>query len=520
MRIKKAIHYAQHLIQLKNTPSVDIVDSFENIFLNDSLITAINIKTKNNCGGGFLVPLYICRSYVAPVETSVYLGRLDMNVFNYLERNTSIKTNTLFDCQQKKRNVLIIQLDSKAGIRNYTCVIPMSDSYEMIEDNCVYNYLENYICFIHSFSREELVRDSLSQLMFSCLTQLNGHMETCYMQIEENIFETYFKKAIFRSNKNDKFVDIYRFYIHKALFENEREESANYVILRYDSTNYLRHGGYRCLSEDSENSQMMASKCFGNKHFQLAIAFRSVPEYHLQFYIHVADNVFDVFLKNSITEEFGYESDFIEYASSDFELQLYSHQVNKTLSLSLKESSLLKVLINLYQNMLDSCDFRVLSYVLNICHDFRIFENLSRYVFANLFQLAGDNFDCELSELYCILFTCITLSDTTFTRVTSSTDLNGGILCIVLYYHTLFYSIVTDVNECRQTVHNSRGLCVDTSWSLLNNFFGSHMKPYDCHSDNFLEIRRDFLMEERGCKATALTCSSVNVSFIRANEFV
>ena len=230
--------------------------------------------------------------------------------------------------------------------------------------------------------------------------------------------------------------------------------------------------------------------------------------------------MFDIFLKNSITEEFGYDSDFFEYASSDFELKLYSHQVNRTVLLSLKESSLLKVLVNLYKNALISYDFRVLSYIFNTCHDYRIFENLSRYIFANLFQLAGDNFDFELDEVYCILFTCITLSDTTFTRVTSSTDLNGGILSIVLYYHALFYSIVTDVNECRQAVHNSRGVCVDKSWAALNNFFGSHMKPYDCHSDNVLEIRRDFLIEERGCKATALTCSSVNVTFIRANEYI
>ena len=275
---------------MKNTPSVDILDSFENIFLNESLITAINIKTKSNCSGGFLVPLYICRSDIAPVENSVYLGRLDMNVFNYLERKTSIKTNTMFDYQQKKRNVLIIQLDSKAGIQNYTCIIPMSDDFEMIEDNCVYNYLENYVCFIHSFSIDDLIRDSLSQLMFSCLTQLNGYMESYYLQIEENIFASYFEKAIFRSQQtkknDDNFVDIYRFYIHKALFENECEESVNYVLLRYDSTNYLRHGGYRCLSEDVDNSAM-ASKCFGNSNFQLAIAFRSEPEYHLQFYVHV-----------------------------------------------------------------------------------------------------------------------------------------------------------------------------------------------------------------------------------------
>ena len=93
----------------------------------------------------------------------------------------------------------------------------------MLDDNCIYNYLEKYVCFVHSFQIGDLIRDSLSQLMFSCLTQLNGYTENYYLQIEENIFETYFKKANFRHNKTDKIVDIYRFYIHKALFENECE---------------------------------------------------------------------------------------------------------------------------------------------------------------------------------------------------------------------------------------------------------------------------------------------------------
>ena len=290
--------------------------------------------------------------------------------------------------------------------------------------------------------------------------------------------------------------------------------------MRYDSTRDLHESGFTCLSEDLDNSQMIASKCFGNKHFQLVIAYRSDPEYHLQYYVHVSDYVFEKFLKNSVTEEMGYESDFREFNSSDFELQLYRHQVNKTILLSLKEQSLLKVLIDLYNDSLVFGDFHVLSYVFNTCYDCRVYENLTMFIFANLFQLAGDNFECELDEVYCILFTCIALSDTTFTRLTSSTDLNGGILSIVLYFHSLFYSVITDTNDDRHCVHNGSGLCVDKSWSALNNFFGSHMRPYDCESDNFLELRRDFLMEERGCKATALTCSSVNVSFIRSNEYI
>ena len=102
-----------------------------------------------------------------------------------------------------------------------------------------------------------------------------------------------------------------------------------------------------------------------------------------------------------------------------------------------------------------------------------MFENLSKYVFTNLFQPAFYNFDSNLDEVYCILFTCIVLSDINFIHVTSKA-LNGS---IILYFRSLFYTIVSDGNKARRILHNNKGLCVDESWSAINNFFGSHVKP-------------------------------------------
>ena len=74
------------------------------------------------------------------------------------------------------------------------------------------------------------------------------------------------------------------------------------------------------------------------------------------------------------------------------------------------------------------------SYVLTVSYRASVFKNLSVYIFKNLFRLVSDNFmGLSFDEIYCILFTCVVLSDRSFTRATSTSKnvINGGVVSII-----------------------------------------------------------------------------------------
>ena len=318
--------------------------------------------------------------------------------------------------------------------------------------------------------------------------------------------------------KNTNITNIYRIYTHDALFDSIYE-TINYLLLKYDATTDLQDiQGHNCFSQyDVAYGDILASKCFDNKYFQLVIVCGNEPEAHLQFYLHVASVVFNDFIEGSIEEEYGNDELFISPEHDNFIVYLFRKTQKKRTLLTLVQQSMLRLLILLYQGQLEYEDFY--AYVFTVCYRPALFEALSVYVFANLFQLASDNFDSVFDEIYCILFTCIVLSDVNFVRVTSR-DVNGGMVSIIFYFYSLYYMIVGNGNKTRCVVHRNKGSsCVETKESEVH-YFGLHKKPYEGTSNNFLEIRHDYLVEQMMCKTTIMKCSCINLSIIKAAEYV
>ena len=119
-----------------------------------------------------------------------------------------------------------------------------------------------------------------------------------------------------------------------------------------------------------------------------------------------------------------------EYFQEDdsFQISIFGKQQRNKIVLSLKEQSLLTMLITLYKS-----DFAYNDFYANHVSSFytpKVYERLSIYIFSNLFQLPALYFSGNLDEVYCILFTCVALSDSNFVCVTSK-GLNGGVVSII-----------------------------------------------------------------------------------------
>ena len=85
-------------------------------------------------------------------------------------------------------------------------------------------------------------------------------------------------------------------------------ETVNYFLLQYDAKTDLQEAnGYECFSEYSDDipNEILVSKCLANSSFQLVILYGSDPEPHIQFYLHVDDNVFNGFINGCITRSVG-----------------------------------------------------------------------------------------------------------------------------------------------------------------------------------------------------------------------
>ena len=117
------------------------------------------------------------------------------------------------------------------------------------------------------------------------------------------------------------------------------------------------------------------------------------------------------------------------------------------------------------------------AYVLTVSYRASVFKRLSVYIFKNLFRLVSETFMAlSFDEIYCILFTCVVLSDCNFTCATSLNVINGGVVSIIYYFHSLYRMLVCGGNRDKRVVHENGGVDIAEDWKLLNKYFGLHMR--------------------------------------------
>ena len=69
------------------------------------------------------------------------------------------------------------------------------------------------------------------------------------------------------------------------------------MLLKYNAAPGLNVQSYDCFSvyENTDREEVVSSKCFQNKIFQLIMTYGNGPEAHIQFYLHVDYDVFSMF---------------------------------------------------------------------------------------------------------------------------------------------------------------------------------------------------------------------------------
>ena len=210
--------------------------------------------------------------------------------------------------------------------------------------------------------------------MFSCLPFLTGR-EDISVDLYENLFLKYFRKAPF-VQRGCKFTELYRVYSYDVFCnEHQNFELLNYMLLKYNAAPDLNVQSYDCFSlyENTDREEVVSSKCFENKQFQLIMTYGNGPEAHIQFYLHVAYDVFSMF-ENCIEEEFGDDDLFTTTDHDHFLLKLLSRkQLASMIVLSLTAESILRILLRMYSGMMAYSD--VQAYVFATCYKPSVFIN-------------------------------------------------------------------------------------------------------------------------------------------------
>ena len=159
---------------------------------------------------------------------------------------------------------------------------------------------------------------------------------------------------------------------------------------------------------------------------------------------------------------------------------LQTSQKCKKDRLSLKLESLLRVFILLYQQKV-SLDIE-LCRILRVLYTYENFAALSVYIFTQFFALGTQYFQCSMDEMYCILFTCIALSDPKILFL-SRPSLTAGVGSAVSYFYVVYL-----FNKHYRVIFRNAGpspwYAFDTK--EINRYFGNYLIPFDSTSNNFL----------------------------------
>ena len=115
-----------------------------------------------------------------------------------------------------------------------------------------------------------------------------------------------------------------------------------------------------------------------------------------------------------------------------------------------------------------------------------------------------------MDEMYCILFTCIALSDPKILFL-SRASLTGGVGSAVSYFYVV-YLFNKHYMLDRVIFHNagpSPWYAFDTK--EINRYFGNYLIPFDSTSNNFFKIRYDYLRAVTDCTLSTFCCPFIPV---------
>jgi len=131
--------------------SFNVLNCFDELEINEGLINSMRKtdRSKNALGRGFLIQILGIRD--RRCEITVFLGELELSIFNYLDRKSSKSYLLFFFGSTNTRLVLLVYIDElRDCCKNFSCTIPLSEQYDMIANSCMYSLHEQkYVCFIY-----------------------------------------------------------------------------------------------------------------------------------------------------------------------------------------------------------------------------------------------------------------------------------------------------------------------------------------------------------------------------------
>ena len=475
----------------------------------------------------------LCCSRSQHCEVKVFLGQLESGLFEFLERKRTNSISLKKSNSSKNQIALFVYVEDVAASIDYTCTLPLTNSYDMIGDTCLYS-LDSYLILVHkntdrAMFGQHMMSEFMQQIVFSCFLVIAFKTPA---DTYTNIFTDYFRYACFVNEENNtrfRYTNIFRLYTYEIQFAFlKNSEVLNYVLIQYDFEKDLQahNDGFNCLSEydkaTRDENDTISSFCVGNKHFQLILAYGNVPSSNLRFHLHVARNVFYMlFQMANIERDCGYEQ--VVQKDENFSVYLFQkYQKSNKICLTLKEHCVLHILITLYSGDTMFENLKTYIQTLNMSFGRVLYNNLSVYIFCNLFQLASTYFEGRLDQVYCLLFTCITLSDVNFGPVSNTSDINGGSIMSVFYYFYALFIFINSINSRDKTiVHYDRGDDTVFRDSIeVNECFGLYMKSYGTRADNFLKVRHEYVVNETFYRQTYLKRALINLDIFVADERV
>ena len=494
-------------------------------------------KHDHHEGCGFLIT--IGRYEDKQMQATVYLGKIESHIFTFLNRSKTklpLSNNDWVGNRNSTRceTVLMLQVEADLACFCYSLKItPLNHtSFEPIRSyNPYYNSETIWRQYTYD-SDEKEVGKVLYCLAFSCFSLMNNFTpkaRTYNYTFSHNIYSEIMRKAEFRS-EFDCICELIRFYKHEVSFANSNAPNVvtgNFLVT-YNAEDMIQPWG-DCFSNHYQRSEnnLVASIHTENSDFQLIVGYGTKPGSNIQFFIHVTDEIFSEFKRRCIPKAYtdgrSYGTCEEESASYNFEFFEGRQRAQGKTIQKLKHTVLLSLLIRLYREKVVGVGIFLqedLSYVLTMANTVIVFEELSKYVFENFFELSTMYFEGHFDATYCILFTCITLSDERFIQQSSLSGVNATMINVILYFKSIFLMYKNPWLVKDSVIWSEpEDLMFHGTWTHENQCFGLSMMPFDFLSLSFMYERHNYLKTVlKDYVSSQFTSSSLNVTIVKTNR--
>ena len=402
-----------------------------------------------------------------------FIVNVQSELLDFLENTRSKKCFNVQHIGDMKPNTCILVLVFNIG-KSAVCpsskqyvFVQLNNDFTMVKDNSQYSFddYKAHHIIIRDYSEHSL--KLFDSILFASFVPIKSYKLVIYRHLRE------LKNRNIQNTGISKLVRLYNFEAFSKKLD--KDIVIDYVCLAYQVT-----------ALNIFNGMLDVFISFNNSYFQLVYYFEPTG---VKYLLQTSSELYDSLFFNSRENQYGNDHLFTPGHYDRFDINCFSLANTSIYNfmLSLEAKCILIKLIDLYTNF----NINFFLHDIFIARNFKrnIFKELSRHIFVNLFSVAS-SLNYSLDTAYRLLFTCICLSDNSYTEISDRHILN---VVLGFFSYNTYSSADCDDSDFvyDETFDSDYGEERET-------LFGKFMPSFGDHYNNFFEVRKSYYTESYG----------------------